>query len=620
MLLGLLVRRVRRAAHAIVLGFSVAVFATFHLQGASRVTLAWDPGDTNVIAGYRVYTGVVSRTYTNSVDAGLRTSVTLSNLVLGATYYFAATTYNSFGLESDYSAELVFVNTAANQPPTLNPLNNLSIIENAGPQTVNLTGISSGSASEAQLLTVSAFSSNPGLIPTPSVNYVSPNSTGTIAFTPVPNAYGSNNITVMVDDGGAVSNTVIRSFAVIVNPVNDTPTLDPIDDLVINQNAGRQTVTLSGISAGSNETQTLTITATSSNPSLIPNPTVNYTSPNPTGSLNFMPATNATGSASITVAVNDGQPTNSTVTRAFTVAVNSTTTTPPPLTNAIVAPNSFFRFVLNPPYPNGDHYSFSLDSTAPEGARIGKNRGVTALTWTPTSAQASTTNLILIHVTDANNPALNTNQTVLVTVLDYLTLVPHLAAAQVGQGMALPLAVVCSEDATNVSVTFGFPTNRFSNPSITMTSSSTGRGTVQLQGTNLVVRISAAPGQVFQGSNIVARLNFQTRSNQSSSFVCMPARNLSGMKGNGHPYVDCVNQAAPLVLVNDVPLLQGNTSATGTRLLNLYGRVGTRYTLQYSTNSVTAGWYSLLNYTQTNVAQAISVDTNPPAIFYRLRQ
>ena len=41
------------------------------------------------------------------------------------------------------------------------------------------------------------------------------------------------------------------------------------------------------------------------NPSLIPNPTVNYTSPNPTGSLTFTPATNSFGTATLTVVVKD---------------------------------------------------------------------------------------------------------------------------------------------------------------------------------------------------------------------------------------------------------------------------------------------------------------------------
>ena len=45
--------------------------------------------------------------------------------------------------------------------------------------------------------------------------------------------------------------------------------------------------------------QALTVTAVSSNPGLIPNPTVSYTSPGTTGSLRFTPVANASGTATI---------------------------------------------------------------------------------------------------------------------------------------------------------------------------------------------------------------------------------------------------------------------------------------------------------------------------------
>src|SRR5262249_13972448 len=58
-----------------------------------------------------------------------------------------------------------------NQLPTLNAIANLAVPENAAPQTVNLSGITSGATNEAQTLTVTASSSNTGLIPNPSVTY-----------------------------------------------------------------------------------------------------------------------------------------------------------------------------------------------------------------------------------------------------------------------------------------------------------------------------------------------------------------------------------------------------------------------------------------------------------------
>src|SRR6202008_4167845 len=105
----------------------------------------------------------------------------------------------------------------------------------AGPQTINLTGISSGVVTENQPLTVTAVSSNPSLVPNPSVNYNSPQTTGSLTFTPVPTANGTATITVTVNDGQSQNNIVSRTFTVTVNPVNDLPTISSIADQSISQ-------------------------------------------------------------------------------------------------------------------------------------------------------------------------------------------------------------------------------------------------------------------------------------------------------------------------------------------------------------------------------------------------
>ena len=72
------------------------------------VTLAWNPSPSSNIAGYRLYLGGASANYTNIIDAGNKTSVTASNLVGGATYFFALTAYNTIGLESAFSTEISY--------------------------------------------------------------------------------------------------------------------------------------------------------------------------------------------------------------------------------------------------------------------------------------------------------------------------------------------------------------------------------------------------------------------------------------------------------------------------------------------------------------------------------
>src|SRR5439155_14686419 len=134
-----------------------------------------------------------------------------------------------------------------------------------------------------QTVTITASSSNPSLIPNPTVSYTSPNATGTLTFAPLTNQFGTATITVVLTDNGGTANggidSLTNSFVVTVLPVNDPPTLDPLSDVLLNVNARLQTIALTGISPGpSNESsQTLTIAASSRHPGIIPNPTVNYT-------------------------------------------------------------------------------------------------------------------------------------------------------------------------------------------------------------------------------------------------------------------------------------------------------------------------------------------------------
>ncbi|HEY5910375.1 MAG TPA: hypothetical protein VJA21_07200 [Verrucomicrobiae bacterium] len=612
----------RRAARTVFVVWGLTIPGSNPAHGVN-LTLAWDYSTDPTAAGYNVYYGTNSRAYNSTVSAGNTNFATISNLVSGTTYYFAATTYNAVGLESDFSVEIAYAPPAVspNVPPTLDPIDGLVIKENAGLQTIQLTGIGSGSTSEIQALTVSAFSSNPGLIPNPAVNYTSPNSTGSLSLTPVTGAFGTATLTVMVDDGGAVSNTIIRTLTITVTPINDPPTLDPIDNLVINQNSGPQIVPLTGITGGNpNENQTVTITATSGNSSLIPNPVVSYTSPNTSGTLAFTPIATASGSALITVVASDGQTANATTTRSFNVTVNQVVSAGAILTNTTIVPKQTFRFALYPPNPNGDALTYSLDAAAPAGAAIINRRGVPIFTWTPTSAYASTTNLIIIHVNDTTKPALSTNQAALVTVLDYLEVSPISSAVEAGQTASLPICVSSSEGATNLSFNLSWPNNLFGTPTLTIPASSKVSGSITSQGTSLLVKISSDPNRVMTGSNVVAQLTFLALSSQPSAFVKLEVTNVSGRKPTGATYAYCTSQKARLAVVKDQPLLEwGGTGSAGSILT--YGKIGTNYTLQSSSNLLLpAAWSTAITYKQTNVLQSLRVDTTQPLRLFRLKQ
>src|SRR5262249_39175920 len=156
-----------------------------------------------------------------------------------------------------------------------------------------------------QTLVVTAVSSNPALIPNPTISYTSGNSAGSLSFTPTTGASGTATITVTVTDSGGVANngvnSVSQSFQVIVGSPAVPPAPGSIASTTILANSGLQTVNLTGITGGSSDPtgQNLAVTAISSNPALIPNPTVTYTAPGNSGTLTYTPTAGATGSATI---------------------------------------------------------------------------------------------------------------------------------------------------------------------------------------------------------------------------------------------------------------------------------------------------------------------------------
>ncbi|MCG8306344.1 MAG: gliding motility-associated C-terminal domain-containing protein [Cytophagales bacterium] len=112
-----------------------------------------------------------------------------------------------------------------NNPPTLDPIPSpLTIWEDAGQRTVQLTGISSGE-SEHQQLQITATSDNVQLVSTFDMEYQQGAATAQLKFIVEPNAFGKATITVRVDDGQPEDNIISRQFTLIVEPKADTPSI-----------------------------------------------------------------------------------------------------------------------------------------------------------------------------------------------------------------------------------------------------------------------------------------------------------------------------------------------------------------------------------------------------------
>ena len=83
---------------------------------AASVTLAWTPSPDASVVGYRLYWGASSRVYSNSVTVGNVRTSTIPDLGMSTFYVFAATAYDSSGVESEFSNEVAYTTPDTNQP------------------------------------------------------------------------------------------------------------------------------------------------------------------------------------------------------------------------------------------------------------------------------------------------------------------------------------------------------------------------------------------------------------------------------------------------------------------------------------------------------------------------
>lgn len=220
---------------------------------------------------------------------------------------------------------------AVNDPPTFTVGGTQTVLEDSGPQSVSsfITAISPGPANEsAQTVSFNITgNTNAGLFSvSPSI---APN--GTLTYTPAANANGSATITVTATDNGAPPATSgAQQFTITVTPVNDEPFFNVIADQNISEDAAPQTITIGGISTGpANESgQTVSFSVINSNNALFSV----QPSATPAGALTYTLTPNASGTAIVTVTMQDSGGTNfggdDSFTRTFNVNVTAVNDAP----------------------------------------------------------------------------------------------------------------------------------------------------------------------------------------------------------------------------------------------------------------------------------------------------
>jgi len=79
------------------------------VQASGGVDLAWSPSPDTNVAGYYLYYGPATGSYTQRMDVGNTTITTVTGLTPGTTNYFVATSYDAQRLESFPSNEASYI-------------------------------------------------------------------------------------------------------------------------------------------------------------------------------------------------------------------------------------------------------------------------------------------------------------------------------------------------------------------------------------------------------------------------------------------------------------------------------------------------------------------------------
>ncbi len=204
--------------------------------------------------------------------------------------------------------------TSVNDLPTISNVTNQFIDEDTATGAIAFTvgDIETAAAS----LAVTATSSNPALFVGGGIVLGGSGANRTITLTPVANATGTATITIQVQD--ADGGTVTDTFDVTVTPINDLPTISNVTNQSTNEDTPTGAI---AFTVGDIETAaaSLTVTATSNNPAVIANGGIVLGGSGTNRTITLSPVSNATGTATITIQVQDAN--GGTVTDTFDVTV-----------------------------------------------------------------------------------------------------------------------------------------------------------------------------------------------------------------------------------------------------------------------------------------------------------
>ncbi len=260
---------------------------------------------------------------------------------------------DSFGSASVDTNTAIINLEAINDAPHIAPIADLHFMEDSKNILIPITGINAGPVNELQNISIIPYSEDISLITVQSINYSTPNDTGSILIDPIENIFGVVPMTVLVQDDGGIDHggidTFFTKFNLHISPINDPPIFNLFEKIEIFEDE-ETIIELTGIQSGPWETgQNINISVISNNVNILPHPKINYTSPDTTATLTFTIISNVFGSTSITITMSDdgGTEFGGKDSTAYTIPVEVISVNDKPLDFKIIAPTVDSTLVIN---------------------------------------------------------------------------------------------------------------------------------------------------------------------------------------------------------------------------------------------------------------------------------
>ena len=234
-----------------------------------------------------------------------------------AEFGFKAYSYEDDGSLADESTAtwniVEGIEGTGNTKPTISTISGQTIEEDDS-RTISFSISDSETPNGA--LTLLRSTSNPFVVPLSGIRFGGSGGDRTVVITPEPNATGSANIEITVEDAEGASSS--QSFTVSVYGVNDAPTIAAVSNQVMNQDEVL-TIPLTLADIDTN-IKGVVLTASSANTSLLAHEGISFDGTGPTRQMSIAPRAGASGASKIILTASDGDLESRAVT--FTVFVN----------------------------------------------------------------------------------------------------------------------------------------------------------------------------------------------------------------------------------------------------------------------------------------------------------